>query len=234
MVENMRRTVAAVAAGAVAAIAPIGALVTSNANAATPHAHVVKTSSSTLRTWAEGTFRVGHDITIDADGFDAHGVAFDKATVIGPAGIRGQLTPAADAGHLVGDIHIPAHIRASWIRLTIVAPNGATTHLVIHAPAAHTSASLPKHAWSKAWAESAYQPGKAVTIDADGFDAHGMVLDSAKVFGPNGIHGTLTPAADAPHLTGEVVIPKNTTAKVLHLKVQMSDGQRTAVTLQRR
>lgn len=236
MVLKSRRTVAAVVTASIAIIAPLGAVAASSATAAAPHANVVTTTHSTLTAWAEGNFRIGQAITIDADGHDARGVTFDKATVIGPAGIKGYLTPAADAGHLTGDIHIPSHIRATWIRLTIVAPNGTTSHLVIHAKAAQTTKPVAhtNRAWSKAWAEGKFQPGKTITIDADGYDARGQVLDSAKVSGPYGIKASLTPAADAGHLTGDVFIPKSVKLNILPLQVKMSNGQSIVVNLQRR
>ncbi|MBO3143361.1 hypothetical protein [Dermatophilus congolensis] len=99
-------------------------------------ANVRKTAGPKLpsvRLWTESTFKHGQQLTVFADaGSDKSGRSFTHATVVGPHGIKGTLHPAADAGALTTDIMIPADLKGSWIRLTLIAPDGRTANAIVH------------------------------------------------------------------------------------------------------
>lgn len=119
----VRRTAVATVA-ALAALAPVA---TSTAQAA-PSARAEQKVSIV----AENRFSQGQDVDVHAfAGFDRKGVVFDRATVVGPHGIRARLTPAADAGVLVGTVHVPRALKGTWIRLTLITPDGHRASTIV-------------------------------------------------------------------------------------------------------
>lgn len=223
----VRVAAAFIAAGAFATLMPQAATV--SYAAPTHSVAVASTKASALKIWTGGHYVKGADLDVYAyPGTNAKGVAFRSATVVGPHGIRATLTPAADAGYLVGTVHVPAALRGSWMRLTLVNPAGAQASVVVTQAA--KKAATVKVSPVKLWADGGYDRDGYVDVNAyPGNDRHGIAFRSATVVGPAGMRTTLSPAADGGYLTGELQVPDALRGATIKLTLITPAGVRTSV-----
>lgn len=117
-----------------AALVPAGTAQAAHA-APVPVPSARTASPAASATLAAGPFRPGADLAVTATGVGA------RAVVTGPRGMRAVLTPAQGSQRLTGRIHVPAALRASWIRLRVFGANGRTAVVVVRAakPAAKSA-----------------------------------------------------------------------------------------------
>lgn len=109
-----------------AALVPAGTA--QAAHAAPAPAHAVGVASHAARpTLAAGSFRAGTDLAVTATGVGA------RAVVTGPRGMRAVLTRSSGSDRLTGRIHVPAGLRATWIRIRVSGANGRTAAVVVRA-----------------------------------------------------------------------------------------------------
>ena len=128
----------AMAATAIALSVLAGGAVTATAAPSAPPATSVavtapkKADTETLWLRAENKFRPGQKIELSADaGNNSKGEVWTRATVVGPRGMKAKLTPSADRGYLTGSITVPKRLKGSWIRLTLIAPDGQRATTVV-------------------------------------------------------------------------------------------------------
>lgn len=226
----VRTTAGVVAVSAIALIAPLGA-----SAVAAPISHQAgpvisapaKPATSAVKIWVNGHYTKGADLDVFAyPGNDSHGRAFTHAVVVGPHGIKVTLTPAADAGYLVGTVHVPAALRGSWMRLTLITPDGHRASVVVTKAASKPAHSAPV----KVWADRGYDLDGFLDVYAyPGNDRHGKAFRSARVVGPDGISGVLTPAADRGYLVGSIQVPDAVRGATIRLTLITPDGHRATM-----
>ena len=114
--------------------------------------------------WTQGALKPGATIDIYAScGMNSDGFALREGTVVGPSGMRVQLTPMASGGYLGGELVVPKTFKGTSAQLSLVCDTVKRSTVTVTAASTKsrpvTSAVKPA---AKPVAKPAVKPAKAV------------------------------------------------------------------------